>query len=248
MDRIVYTAMNGAQQLLQQQAAVANNLANVNTTGFREQLAIQRAVPLQGGALFPTRVSTVEVTPGTSHQEGPLAETGNPLDLAIRGEGWFAVQTPGGEAYTRAGDFSVNADNMLVTKQGYPVLSADGGPVELPDQGVVTFSTDGQISALGAGDNPRDIQNMGQIKLVNPDNADLQRGDDGWFRLADGAVAPADPLVTVAPGFVEKSNVNAAEAMVAMINNSRHFEMQMKVLTDASSREEKANSILATNS
>lgn len=247
MDRIVYTAMNGAQQLLQKQAAVANNLANINTTGFREQLAIQRAVPLQGGGLFPTRVSTVEVTAGTSYKEGPLAETGNPLDVAIRGQGWFAVQTPGGEAYTRAGDFSVNADNMLVTKQGYPVLSAEGGPVELPDQGIVTFTTDGQISALGAGDNPQDIQNVGQLKLVNPEQGALQRGDDGWFRLAEDEIAPVDPLVTIAPGFVEKSNVNAAEAMVAMINNSRHFEMQMKVITDASSREEKANSILSTN-
>lgn len=248
MDRIIYTAMNGAQQLLQQQAAVANNLANVNTTGFREQLAIQRAVPLQGGALFPTRVSTVEVTPGTSHKEGPLAETGNPLDVAIAGKGWFAVLTPGGEAYTRAGDFSINADNVLVTKQGYPVMSAEGGPIELPDRGVVTFSTDGQISALGAGDNPRDIQNVGQLRLVNPDENTLQRGDDGWFRLEEGAVAQPDPTIQIAPGFVEKSNVNAAEAMVAMINNSRHFEMQMKVITDASSREEKANSILATNS
>lgn len=248
MDRIIYTALNGAQQLLHQQAAIANNLANVNTTGFREQLAIQRAVPLQGGAQFPTRVSTVEVTPGTSHKEGALAETGNPLDVAINGKGWFAIQTPGGEAYTRAGDFSINAENVLVTKQGYPVLSADGAVIELPDRGAVTISSDGQISAIGAGDNPRDIQNVGQLRLVNPDEAALQRGDDGWFRLEEGIAVEPDPTITVAPGFVEKSNVNAAEAMVAMINSARHFEMQMKVITDASSREEKANSILATNS
>lgn len=247
MDRIIYTAMNGAQRLLEQQAAVSNNLANINTTGFREQLAIQRAVPLQGGGLYPTRVATATVTPGTRQEQGALAETGNPLDLAIRGDGWFAVQTPNGEAYTRAGDFSVDLNNMLVTKQGYPVLSADGGPIELPDRGAVTFSTDGQITALGAGDNPRDIQVMGQLKLVNPDLNALERGDDGWFRLAEGAIAQADNQVTVAPGFVEKSNVSPAEAMVAMINNTRRFEMQMKVISDASSREEKANSILSTN-
>ncbi|WP_269900041.1 flagellar basal-body rod protein FlgF [Paenalcaligenes faecalis] len=247
MDRIIYTAMNGAQRLLEQQSAVSNNLANINTTGFREQLAIQRAVPLQGGALFPTRVSTATVTPGTKNEQGALAETGHALDVAIRGDGWFAIQTPTGEAYTRAGDFSVDANNMLVTKQGFPVLSADGGPVELPDRGSVTFSTDGQISALGAGDNPRDIQIMGQLKLVNPDMAEMVRGDDGWFRLANGAVAQPDDQVSIASGFVEKSNVNPAEAMVAMINNTRRFEMQMKVISDASTREEKANSILSTN-
>lgn len=247
MDRIIYTAMNGAQRLLEQQSAVSNNLANINTTGFREQLAIQRAVPLQGGALFPTRVGTATVTPGTKNEQGALAETGSPLDVAIRGEGWFAVQTPTGEAYTRAGDFSVDANNMLVTKQGYPVLSADGGPVELPDRGAVTFSTDGQISVLGAGDNPRDIQIMGQLKLVNPAMTELERGADGWFRLANGAIAQPDDQVTIVAGFVEKSNVNAAEAMVAMINNSRRFEMQMKVISDASAREEKANSILSSN-
>lgn len=247
MDRIIYTAMNGAQRLLEQQSAVSNNLANVNTTGFREQLAMQRAVPLQGGGMFPTRVSTAMVTSGTKNEQGALAETGHALDVAIRGEGWFAVQTPAGEAYTRAGDFSVDANNMLVTKQGYPVLSADGGPVELPDRGAVTFSTDGQISVLGAGDNPRDIQIMGQLKLVNPDLNAMVRGGDGWFRLADGAIAQPDGQVTMVAGFVEKSNVNPAEAMVAMLNNTRRFEMQMKVISDASTREEKANSILSTN-
>lgn len=247
MDRIIFTAMNGAQRLLEQQSAVSNNLANVNTTGFREQLAIQRAVPLQGGALFPTRVANATVTPGTRHEQGAMAETGHALDVAIRGEGWFAVQTPSGEAYTRAGDFSVDANNMLVTKQGYPVLSADGAPIELPDRGAVTFSTDGQISALGAGDNPRDIQVLGQLKLVNPEMNTLERGADGWHRLADGNIAPAAPEVSIAPGFVEKSNVNPAQAMVAMINNTRQFEMQMKIISDASTREEKANSILSSN-
>lgn len=248
MDRIIYVAMSGAQQLLNKQAVVANNLANVNTTGFREQLAMQRAVPLQGGGLFPTRVTTVETTPGSSFKEGPLAETGNPLDVAISGEGWFAVETPGGEAYTRDGSFSVNNENVLVTKQGYPVLSNEGGPIELPDRGAVTISTDGRISAIGAGDNPNDIQDVGQFLLVNPEAAELQRGDDGWFRLAEGEIAQPDPTIQIAPGFVEKSNVSAAEAMVAMIDTARHFEMQMKVITDASAREEKANSILATNS
>lgn len=247
MDRIIYTAMNGAQRLLEQQAAISNNLANVNTSGFREQLALQRAVPVEGPPGLPTRVATATVTAGTNFQLGALAETGHALDVAIADQGFFAVQTENGEAYTRAGDFSVNADNLLVTKTGLPVLSADGVPIGVPEQGVITFSSDGQITALGAGDNPRDIQILGQLKLVNPDVNTLERGADGLFRNPAQVVLAPDPSVHIVSGFVEKSNVNTAEAMVGMINNSRRFEMQMKVIQDASSNAERANSILSTN-
>ncbi|HLS17370.1 MAG TPA: flagellar basal body rod protein FlgF [Paenalcaligenes sp.] len=245
MSRILYTAMNGAQRLLQEQALVTNGLANVNTVGFKQQLSMQRAVPLQGGAVHPTRVSTVTTTVGAHMAQGPLSETGGALDLAVQGDGWFAVQTPQGEAYTRAGDFSVNQDNILVTAQGYPVLSADNALIEIPESGSVHFSVDGQISALGAGDNPRDIQALGQIKLVNPAPESLVRGEDGWFRMADGQVAPMANEVRVIPGFLEKSNVSAAESMVALIDNARQFEMQMKVIDDSSTNAERANTILS---
>src|SRR3546814_2860748 len=96
-----------------------------------------------------------------------MVETGHALDAAITGDGWFSVQTPQGEAYTRSGEFAVNTLGQLVTQQGFPVMSADGAPVEVPERGAVTFSGDGQISALGAGDNPNDIQLLGQLKLVN---------------------------------------------------------------------------------
>ena len=98
-----------------------------------------------------------------------------------------------------------------------------------------------------AGDNPRDIQVMGQLKMVNPPTADLQRGQDGLFRMNNGAPAPADPSVRMVSGFIEKSNVNPAEAMVAMIANARRFETQMKVIQDASAREDRANSLLSFN-
>lgn len=247
MDRMIYTAMNGAQRLLEQQSAISNNLANVNTPGFREQLALQRAVPVEGPPGLPTRVSTATVTAGTNFQLGVLAETGHALDVAISDQGFFALQTPEGEAYTRAGDFSVGVDNLLVSKTGLPVLSADGMPIEVPDQGVITFSSDGQITALGAGDNPRDIQILGQLKLVNPDVNTLERGADGLFRSAVAPVLQPDPSVHIVSGFVEKSNVSTAEAMVGMINNSRRFEMQMKVIQDASTNAERANSILSFN-
>ncbi|HRL20464.1 MAG TPA: flagellar basal-body rod protein FlgF [Alcaligenes sp.] len=248
MDRLIYTAMNGAQRILEQQDVITNNLANLSTSGFREQMAHYRSVPVVSEIGSQTRVATATVTPGSRFQPGAMTETGHALDVAISGEGWFAVRAPDGqEAYTRAGDLSVNVQNQLVTQSGLPVLTVDGQPVEVPDRGTVTFSSDGRLTALGAGDNPRDIQMVGQLKLVNPPAAELVRGPDGLFRQANGTPAPANPSVRMVSGFIEKSNVNPAEAMVAMIANSRRFESQMKIIQDASAREERANSILSFN-
>lgn len=247
MDHMIYTAATGAARTLEQQAIISNNMANVSTNGFREQLAVYRSVPVVGATELPTRVSTVTATSTSNFQQGVMAETGHALDLAITGDGWFSVLTPQGEAYTRGGELAINSDNILVTQAGYPVLSDDGGPVEVPERGSVTFAGDGTITALGAGDNPADIQVMGLLKLVNPPVGNLIRGDDGLYRLAQGQAAPADPAVRMISGFVEKSNVSAAEAMVGMITNARRFEMQMKVIQDASSNAERANSILSSN-
>lgn len=248
MDHLIYTAMSGASRTLEQQAVISNNLANVSTTGFREQIAMYRAVPVVGRASeLQTRATTATTTPGSQMQQGAMAETGHALDLAITGEGWFAVQTPQGEAYTRAGDFSVSPDNLLVTATGLPVLSDDNAPIEVPERGSITFSGDGTITALGAGDNPGDIQVLGQIKLVNPDEDTLVRGGDGLFRVQGGEAAPADPNVRLVAGFLEKSNVSPAQAMVGLIANSRRFEMQMKMIQDASTNAERANSILSSN-
>jgi len=249
MDRIAYTAASGAARVLEQQAVLTNNMANISTSGFREQLSNYRSVPLVAQQGLPTRVFTVATTPGSNLQPGTLAETGHALDLAIAGDGWFSVQAPDGrQAYTRAGEFAVSPQGLLVNQQGLPVLSVDEAPIEIPDRGSVTFSPDGYITALGAGDNPADIQVIGQLKLVNPPAASMLRGDDGLFRVGpqDGPPAQADPAVRIVSGFVEKSNVSAAETMVGLIRNARQFEMQMKVIQDAGTNAERANTILSS--
>src|SRR5690606_21869337 len=161
--------------------------------------------------------------------------TGSPLHAAIAGEGWFSVQAQNGEeAYTRSGEFAVGADNMLVTQLGLPVMSVDGAPIEVPERGSITIATDGTITALGAGDNPADIQIIGQLKLVNPPPETMVRGDDGVFRVGgDQPIPQADPTVKLSSGFLEGSNVNTAHNTVALISNARQFELQMKVIQDA---------------
>jgi len=251
MDRIVYTAMSGAARTLEHQAALANNMANANTPGFRAQLAAYRAVPVTDPVSLPTRVSTVAATPGSDFTPAAVIDTGRALDMAVAGAGWFAVQTPEGEAYTRAGGLQVGVDGLLRSPQGLPVLSADNQPIEVPAQASLTFASDGSITAVGAGDPPADIQLLGRLKLVNPPAGQLARGDDGLFRLAQAgqpaAPLPADPAVRIVSGALEDSNVSPIDAMVGMIDNSRRFDMQMQAIRQADENAQRANAILSVS-
>lgn len=253
MDRIIYTAMNGAARITEHQAALSNNMANVNTPGFREQIALYRSVPVNDGVSLPTRVSTVASTPRNNFEMGNMQTTGRDLDVALASSnGWIAVQTPQGEAYTRAGSLQVGVNGLLQTSLGQPVMSDQNGIIDVPDQAALTITSDGTITAIGAGDAPNNILNLGRIKLANPPEAQLVHGDDGVFRLAlvNGQPAPpvpADPSLRVLSGVLEGSNTNPMAAMVGMIENARRFEQQMQVVQQADRNAERANGILSVS-
>ncbi|MFJ2990550.1 flagellar basal body rod protein FlgF [Collimonas sp. NPDC087041] len=248
MDRMIYIAMSGAKQVMEQHASVANNMANVATPGFRAQLNNFRAVPVVGDEA-QTRAFVVATTPGADMRSGPLTETGRPMDVAVRGDGWLTVQTAdGNEAYTRVGNLQVGADGQLMTMDKLPVIG-DAGPMAVPPGASVMISTDGLVSAIGAGDPATNVAQVGRLKLVNPASADLVRGDDGLFRMRSGAATPdADPAVTLQTGAIEGSNVNPVSAMVDMIANARSFEMQMKAVKSADENDQRANQLLSMTS
>jgi flagellar basal-body rod protein FlgF len=242
VDRLIYTAMTGAKHLMYRQDALAQNLANANTTGFRADLVALRAVPAQGQEAG-TRVFTVETTTGADFAPGPMQATGRPLDVAVQGAGWIAVQAlDGNEAYTRAGNLQVSADGTLQLPNGLPVLG-DGGPITVPADAALSIAADGTISAKTA--NSPNVNQVGRIKLVNPEAAELEKGLDGLFRVRGGEPAEADPNVRLAEGTLEGSNVNVVEAMIGMIAAARQFEMQMKMLSTAEQNEQKAGSLIA---
>jgi flagellar basal-body rod protein FlgF len=249
MDRLIYTAMSGATQALDQQAVVANNLANASTTGFRAQLATFRAVPMAFGDGSTinndtTRTFVLSSTPGADYTPGPIQQTGNPLDVAIQGPGWLSVQAAdGNEAYTRAGNLHVDQNGQLVTATNQPVIGT-GGPVSIPPGAEVTIGKDGTVSALTPGDPPSAVVVVDQLKLVNPDPATLKHGDDGLYRTADGNPADVDPNAIVLSGALEGSNVNPVAAMVSMITNARQFQMQTKMIESADQNEQAANKLL----
>ena len=243
MDRVIYTAMSGAKATMTRQDALANNLANASTPGFRADLSAFRAVPVRGDGVA-TRVHALEATAGFDGTEGPVTTTGRKLDVAVRGPGWIAVQgLDGNERYTRAGSMELSADGTLQTRAGLTVIG-DGGPIVVPQGAEVTIGSDGTVSAQVGATPP---VNVGRLKLVNPPFADLRMGADGLMRMADGQDAPADPLVRVADGAVEGSNVNPVESMVGMIAAARQFEMQMKMLQTVESNEQRAAKLLAPN-
>ena len=243
MDRLIYTAMTGASHVLQQQAAVSENLANASTPGFRATLNTFRAVPLVGEGL-PTRTFVVDSTAGADFTPGVFQQTGRDLDVAVNGAGWIAVQGPDGkDAYTRNCSFQVTPNGVLQTRTGLDVLG-DGGPITIPPDTEVTFAKDGTISTVPSNGQATSVVVVGRLKLVNPPPEQLERGGDGLFRLKDGTTAIADANVGVVPGSLEGSNVNTVEAMVTMISLARKFDMQMKMLQSADNNSQRASQIM----
>lgn len=243
MDKVIYTAMNGASHTLEQQANVSNNLANASTTGFKAQLNTFRAVPVVGEG-FATRTYVVDSTAGSDFTGGALQHTGRALDVAVNGSGWLAVQAPDGtESYTRAGDLKINENGLLQTQSGHNVLG-DTGPITIQPQTSVTIASDGTVSSISLNGTPNAVETVGRLKLVNPPPNMLVRGDDGLYRQVDGVDADADVNVTLSTGMLESSNVNPIESMVSMINLSRQFELHMRMLSTVESNETKATSIM----
>lgn len=242
MDRLIYTAMTGAKHTLGQQGAVAHNIANATSTGFRAEMHKLRGVEVLSEAL-PSRAFVVDASVATDFTPGAINFTGNSFDVAIEGKGWLAVQTPDGrEAYTRNGSFEVSANGILQTRNGLPVIG-DGGPITIPPDNEVVIGADGSISAIEPGGAVVNL--VGQLKRVNPPEQDLVRGEDGLFRLRNGGVAPVDDAVRTAGGYLESSNVNVVDQLVQMISLARQFEMQTRMIQTAETNDQAAARVLS---
>ncbi len=244
MDRLIYTAMTGAKHVFMQQAGTANNLANASTIGFKAQEHRFRAVEVQGKTM-PTRAFVVDASVADVFDAGPLMFTGRSLDVAVQGSGWLAVRLPdGSEAYTRAGSLDVNVNGELQTKSGHTVMG-DGGPIAIPPDNNIEIAPDGTVSIISTFGTPNNVNPVGRLKLVNPGDGELVRGEDGLFRLRSGQPAPADENVRVASGTLEGSNVNVTDAMVNLISLSRQFELQIKMMQTADQNAQRADQLLS---
>jgi flagellar basal-body rod protein FlgF len=234
MDRLIYTSLTALRGAMARQASTANNLANASTVGFRAELA--RQAPLWvtgGGAPDETRAPASEEVLGADMKAGSVNQTGNPLDVAMQGDAMLAVQAPNGdEAYTRRGDLQIAPSGLLTTGDGIPVLG-DSGPITLPPVDKVSVDSNGQIWIVPQGGDPSQPQAAAQLKVVTPAGSDTVKGIDGLFRVRGGGSLPSDPDARVISGALEQSNVNMSKELVSMIEASRSWEMQTKLISTA---------------
>jgi flagellar basal-body rod protein FlgF len=224
MDKLIFTAASGAERLMRAQQVHANNLANMDTTGFRASMEASGDSQLGGFGYDDRHLSTLQADT-ISTRAGAIRETGRPLDVAIAGQGYLAVQSGDGEAYTRSGEIEVGPDGAL-SVHGHPLLG-EGGPIVLPQNTAVEIANDGTISVLTEG--ATQMQVVDRLRLVNADGGQLTKNEAGLLVPRDGADLPTDPNVKLRPRALEGSNVSAIEEMVATMDLNRSFEMQMRL-------------------
>jgi len=243
MDKGVYLLMSGAHESMLSQARVANNLANTSTTGFRADLQNFRSMPSVGDGL-ETRTFVQTERPGYNFSEGGLITTGNPLDIAVKGQGWIAVQRPdGSEAYTRAGDLRINSNGLLENGSGYQIMG-NSGPIAIPPVEKMQIGRDGTITILPIGAPETALAVLDRIKLVKPIDSDLSKGVDGLFENINGVVEPADASVNIISETLEGSNVNAISEMTDMIALSRQFEIKVKFMNNFKELGDRTDSLM----
>ncbi|MGO1461689.1 MAG: flagellar basal body rod protein FlgF [Oleiphilaceae bacterium] len=247
MDKALYIGMSGAKQNMLSQRAHANNLANVNTTGFKKDFAQARSMPVFGEH-HPTRAYAMAERPGTDLSAGALMQTGRKMDISLQGEGWLAIQNNlGEEAFTRSGSLQVDVNGLVRLASGEMVLG-NGGPVALPPFDNVQVGADGTVSIIPVGGPPDQLVEVDRLKLVNPPQEALEKGLDGFIHRKPGQAVegpePADAALRVASGFLEGSNVNAVEEMISNLQLSRQYEMQVKMMRTANENSEAAARLL----
>lgn len=232
MQSLIQIASHAARQTLDAQALISHNLANADTTAFKADLYQAQSAYLHGGA-FESGATTMTLEPGVDFSPGGLTYTGNDMDVAINGEGWFQVVDASGEVVlSRRGDLRVETDGRLIDGVGNQLMG-EGGPIALPDFSSMTIGADGTISVIPLGEPATASVAIDRLMLVNPNPAELAKGIDGKVRHPDGAQLPPDANVQLAVGALEASNVNPIAAMVEMIELSRSFENQVRAMKSA---------------
>ena len=246
MDKLVYTAATGLRAHMSAQAAIANNMANASTTGFRADRVVFERIDLAGGGNeLRARAPTGEEITDADRSAGAVQQTGRNLDVAVGGnETWIAVQAAdGSEAYTKRGDLSVSPSGTLQTGDGFLVMGGSG-PITLPPYTSLTVGSDGSISIVPQGADARDATIIDRIKLTSSQGTETVKGLDNLLRVRGGGALPDDLDATVQAGALEGSNVNMTQALVDMIENQRSYEMQANLLKEAKNLDESSASLM----
>jgi flagellar basal-body rod protein FlgF len=224
MDTLTAAGASGLRARLESLEMLANNMANATTSGYKsdqEFYGIYRST--EGFAEASDSIMPVIERPWTDYSQGTLVATGNALDLALSGKGFFAVQGPSGPLYTRNGGFHVAPDGKLTTAEGYAVQGAGGKVLQFAAGTTAEIAPDGTVT--------QDGQTIGQLAVVDfTSTAGLQKQGKTYFRQTDAKLRPGPSAARVEQGKTEASNVGTAESAVRLVNVMRQFEMLQKAV------------------
>lgn len=232
MDPIIYNAASGGQIGFRRQEIIANNLANVSTPGFKADMYQAQTMYANMGGSDSGPAFAVQNPSVADLSPGEIMTTGRNLDIAIQGNGWFAVNnSQGKEAYTKAGNLRLDVNGILTTASGHPLLG-NGGPISIPPAQSIDIGADGTITVVPLGGDPKSATILDRIKLVTLDKNNIIKNSEGLFQLKNGGIpTAADGSVKVKSGAIEGSNVNAIDQMVEMITSGREYDANMKVMS-----------------
>jgi len=252
MDRLIFTSNATITEMAQARQVLVNELANVSTTGFKSSYDVAlKSIKADGAEHgFDTRIQTQAVSRDIIRlKPGAVMATGRALDIAITDEAVMVVQASNGErAFTRRGDLKVGAQGQLETSNGHLVLGQNG-PITVPPGVALTITSDGSVYAQDPAQ-PGNVPPVlvDQISLRDASQVQLLRRQDGLYQVADkppGSDFPSGPnLPTVIPKALEGSNVSAIEAMTRLMDHSRSFETQIRIIKETKSLDEQSSSMM----
>ena len=243
MDKLIYTAASGLKSHMAAQAAIANNMANASTIGFRAEKVNFNSLLLKGAG-FDSRQPASENVTDFDRSAGAVTTTGRNLDIAIPGDQWMAVQAnEGSEGYTRRGDLNISATGVLETGDGFPVMGS-GGPITVPPATSVSIAQDGTISIIPVGGDAKNPQVIDRIKFASAQGSQTSKGLDNLIHVQGGGILPTDENAKCISGALEQSNVNMTQSLVDMIENQRSYEVQANLMKSAKDMDESAASVM----
>jgi len=247
MDRMIHTALNSLKMILQNQQITSQNISNASVVGYRKDSNSEFGTAyLNGEEGLNTRVFATRELGAFSTQQGDLEFTENPLDVAIKGEGYFIIQPTEGEvALSRRGDFKINQNRILTDNTGAQIYSVDLEPIEVPEFQNISISKDGIITIQPLNAPPGQEINVAQIATTRgTQNIKLAKSLDGYIRTDDGKIPEPDQLSTIISGFLESSNVKSVDQLVNNIEQSRAYEINVKFITTAKELDEAGASLM----
>ena len=243
---MIHTALNSMHMITQNQSMNAQNLSNLNVPGYRRDLGIEfETTYLETMEGLDAKAFATRTNVGVfSSKPGHVKHTGEDLDVAVQGAGFFFVKTKDATGLSRRGDFNVNADGILVNGAGETVLSDGLEPISVPPYKSISVSENGTIIVEPLGGEPGTTQNIGMLATTMATGEKIFKDKDGLLKTLSGGLPEPDQSATLIQKHLEGSNINAVEEMIVSLDQQRQFELNVKLIKIAKDLDEAATNLM----